>query len=234
MTAKASLPGDGYLFWSHTADSPTDTLDLEATSSNATCFLSGIGGNISEASASLAAGASVFVDSGGEWTLQVLPGTSGAEIEAHATCLWTTDGRITTTLSGNGTVTLTSASNYQCFLQAAWATDDSWGGADAKAVVSDGSGTWKLELSGVTSSAHATATCVQLPDVSYEMDNNETGTFTVPMMQTSTNPVACGIRGFEGAFTSSSDSVNMNWPGSTGDWQLVTTNSKVGWLTCLD
>ncbi len=244
LTAKAALPGDGYEVWFQNL-AGYNTLNLQVGPSQATCFLSGIGGNLSLGSLATGQWAGAMLDtSSGLYSLETSSGTSTTEFaEAHVTCVWTTKNQLVVPLVGGPTNPSTTlepaATGRQCFVQGiqSYGSDLGNSAAQVNVFLDSTTNNWTLQAKNLSGNTTVYAVCVDGLDKATSFEENHwTGTFTVStLQQTDSAPVACGLRGFAGAFTGSgSDGVNLNWPKSNpGDWNLTATNGKFGWLTCL-
>jgi hypothetical protein len=165
-------------------------------------------------------------------------GSTGS-LQTSIACVWNppTPNIINVTNTGAGTVTIAGTdSTSQCFLQALGGGYDETNGSPIKVVISrSNAGVWTLTNTNVAYDFTSTAVCVDVPGAYWFMENNWTGDYTVnAFTQTSTAPEVCGLRGIQGLFTSSADSVGVYAPSSLpGHWALHTTNSDTGWITCL-
>ncbi len=223
LTAEATLPGNVRSRWSWSSATERSSVDL-GSASNKTCFLSGVGGTLANGDPVFGvAGAYISIDANNHYQLVVDAGQSANQAEAHATCLFIAPSSATpspVTTTGNTQVMVAQAvPGRQCFLTGIVSRWTALSSADAKIEVSIIGSNWVLVNSGLPvndNSVDSFAQCVDLPNTTAVFqENNWTGTFTVSAMQeTSSAPVACGLRGFKGAFTGATgdDGVNLNWP----------------------
>jgi hypothetical protein len=247
LPANATLPGNGYIneYYAFSPAGTQVTLDSGIKSSEMTCFLNEVVGDLKGTPDVDVGGAGVFdPHDGSDWQVQYGNNTSGASMATGISCVWSTTNVIDTRLmsggigSGPGSWTIPGTdSNSQCFLQAIAVADTSFNSSSAKVVVSrDSSGVWTLNNVSVGADVQSDATCVDIPGAAWFMENNWTGLFTVTaFLQTSTSPVVCGLRGFEGQFESTANTVGVFSPSSLpGNW-FLSTDSGVdrGWITCL-
>jgi hypothetical protein len=231
-SARAELPGDGGRSRLAEGVTSSDAFDLQCTWQTSTCFLSGISGT-------LYGGAVVTVQAASQgpkpdWTLSMQPGDYPEEIGGEATCVNTPPLNFWS-IMGSGSKTMASTANgTQCFLSG-FTQSGAWLYDGAQATISIIGSNWVLQTSGFGSDALIQAVCFEAPNAKIYMENRYSGTFNVPLEETSQAPVACGLRGISGSFQGGwSDGVDMNWPSSDpGTWSMTATNGKIGWLTCL-
>ena len=245
LPASASLPGDGYLAYAWSSDSVQQQVFDLVPDNEATCFLAGLGGELSLANTSYMSVAIVSDVEGppgepGGWELTFYQGTSSGSAGAAAACVWSTTNRISgLQVMGTGTQNLgPGTTDRHCFLQGFVSTDDSLGNTGVKADVylDPNDNNWYLQTWNMSENVNTYAVCVDIPGANTHNVNNVTGSYTVTAFEdTATTPEVCGLRGFEGPFKSpnASDGVWLNWPSQPGYWSLNATNNTRGWLACL-
>ncbi len=228
-----------------------DLLDM-GPSSNRTCVLSGVAGNLSAGDDCCASAAAIARKSDNLLTVggagHSVGGLVNAPVEGHAVCVASATNLVTVILNPkDSSVTLGPVTAArQCFLSGVWGTAGAWASSNAYARVTNDGTNWFLQsnLNTVFTGDNwgAMATCFDVPAGTWV----GTGVWNAPDPGTVTanigwdsSPVtlmACGLTGIQGHFTANdySDGALINPPSAfPGWWTMTLKNGKKAWVTCL-
>jgi hypothetical protein len=246
--------GRWYASWG-TTNGPT--LDITTGSqgvvtSDWTCFLSGVAGNLnagwgwdhpgrwSEASVDLV---------GGHW---ILTGEGGADygnvpmnnpVNARAVCVHNVTNRFWTSMGGAGgsvnqKITLgTATANRVCMLNDVTGYSGSWISGSARAKVFKENGNWVFETANIGTSAGIpffSAVCFDLPAGTWVGTGTWFAGTNMPIL-TEGGPGECGLSGIAGSFSVNSWTNGdwIDWPDTyPGVWTIDVGSGKTGFVTC--
>jgi hypothetical protein len=256
--SQSALSGRWYFSWG-TTDGPE--LDTHVSTSQATCFLSGVAGNLGAGDKPSAANydaerseASVF-EMNGTWRIHAQGGVRHSAfgpapvhnpVLAHVTCIPVVAGRtdeVTQWTNANPTNLGPVTSRRQCFLTAVEGIDGSWTDKyDSVRVWNDGSSWW---LGGIFPDqmygALGRARCVDMPSGTHVTHGHwrapASGTLDFNLTLDS-NHKACMLTGIQGRFTANDwdDGVLLSPPDGPLSvyWTAHLENGKELWDTCVD
>jgi len=245
--------------WFYSWGTVDGTLAHIGSSSEKTCFLSGVAGDLGSGyEGQPTAFGGVDIDKSGEYVIQayggygdgwVSPGHIGAVLEnkpvnVHVSCTGSTVNRIRSgrqVLNGEIYTIAPATPNRRCFLESVTGIDLTWhDSADSVLIWNDGknwqlqgyANDWNVKASG----ASASAVCVDFPAGA----KSDSGTFgSSESAVISSGPgyaTVCGLTEIGGAFDVQSwdDGVMIDWPKSAnGSWVMKTSPGKFGSYLCV-
>ncbi|EAU69379.1 hypothetical protein [Stigmatella aurantiaca] len=257
MTASA-LVGNGYTAASWGTTQDTTGVDLDS-STDRTCFLSGVAGNLSrgeEMALAEEAVASVLYRSGNYWLVAHGGATANqvndkvwhnTPVMAQSTCFLTATNVKNATWTSDATVVppvkiadLDPSNRRQCFLSGLLGVDGAWNNNSRYARVMKKADGWYVE-SNMTLNyprARVMARCVDFPAgtvFSTKTVTAGTGTPVTEALTTGTGVKACALTGVQGAFNQNSwtDGALLNFPSTVdGNWTATVTGGKTAHYTC--
>jgi hypothetical protein len=218
------------------------SLDL-GTSTNRTCVLAGIRGNLTGKSTQPLVPTSVRLLGGGgtNWFLDV-SSAGGHPLAGDAMCIDTSLNRTAKAFWSSGTAATpmgTGTAARRCFLTDVYNLDGFKTNSDYARVWKDATtGIWYVggTQSG-TYGAEVAATCVDVP-LNYGSWLWIAGDPGSRLDDLAYNPdgVACGMTGLGGHFTANdySDGVQIQYNSGIRTWQQMTVNGKRAWSSCVD
>ncbi|MDC0707758.1 hypothetical protein POL68_04685 [Stigmatella sp. ncwal1] len=259
LRAESALVGNGYTAasWGTTTDTTGFTLD---SSTDRTCFLSGVAGNLSRGE-EMALGeesvAAVLYRSPGNYWLVGHGGATANQVNdkvwynnpvmAQATCYLTATNVKNATWISDGTVSapvkiadLDPNDRRQCFLSGLLGVDGAWNNNSRYARVTKKADGWYVESNMVLNypRARVMGRCVDFPAgtvLSTKTVTAETGTTVTEALTTGTGVKACALTGIQGAFNQNNwtDGALMNFPSTVGgNWTATVTGGKTAHYAC--
>lgn len=210
-----------------------------ASDSGISCFLAGVGGNLSHDYRYTSPWAGVF-RSNGQYEIQARPGNVGAKVATRALCLNNANGRTARVqwTGGNSKIIAPSGGSRRCFLSAVQSLhtnylDLDWSNSNDMVRVWDDGVNWRI---GGAGNARGEAFCI---DVQADVGNEYYwhGT-TGDLAYNDQNPgTQCFLTGVRGRFRTNSfaeaDGVFISYHSGLNRFRMTVDGGKGGWARCI-